>query len=73
MESDPNHPRGVVDTEFIILELEDALASMIFRWDSCLNDYRKEASAEDCQTQIKGLALEGIRYLQQFVGGETLK
>ena len=73
MESDPNHPRGVVDTEFIILELENALGSMVFRWDSCLNDYRKEASAEDCQTQIKGLALEGIRYLQQFVGGETLK
>ena len=73
MESDPNHPRGVVDTEFIILELEDALASMMFRWDTCLSDYKKEASAEDCQAQIKGLALEGIRYLQQFVGGETLK
>ncbi len=73
MECDPNHPRGVVDTEFIILELEDALGSMMFRWDTCLNDYKKESSAEDCRKQIKALALEGIRYLQQFVGGETLK
>lgn len=67
MESRPDGPQAVVDTEFIILELEDALASMMFRWDTCLSDYRKEASAEDCQTQIKGLALEGIQYLKQFV------
>lgn len=73
MESKPEDPRGVVDTEFIILELEDALGSMMFRWDTCLNDYKKESSAEDCRKQIKALALEGIRYLQQFTGGEKLK
>ena len=66
MASGNNHPRAVVDSEFIIYELEDSLKSMIFRWDTCLNDYRKEASAKDCQKRIKELALEGIRFFQQL-------
>ena len=69
MASDSDQPRAVVDTEFIILELEDALGSMIFRWNTCLSDYRKEASARDCRKKIKELVQEGIRYLQQFKGG----
>ena len=69
MASDSDQPRAVVDTEFIILELEDALGSMMFRWDTCLSDYRKEAAAKDCQKKIKELVLEGIRYLQQYKGG----
>ena len=69
MASDSGVPRAVVDTEFIILELEDALGSMMFRWDTCLSDYRKEAAAKDCQKKIKELVLEGIRYLQQYKGG----
>lgn len=68
MASDSDQPRAVVDTEFIILELEDALGSMMFRWDTCLSDYRKEAAAKDCQKKIKELVLEGIRYLQQYKG-----
>ena len=71
MASDSDQPRAVVDTEFIILELEDALGSMMFRWDTCLSDYRKEASAKDCQKKIKELVLEGIRYLQQYKGRST--
>ena len=58
-----------VDTEFIILELENALESMVFRWETCIRDYRKEAMAKDCQKKIKGLVQEGIRYLQQYRGG----
>ena len=69
MASDSDQPRAVVDTEFIILELEDALGSMMFRWNTCLSDYRKEASARDCRKKIKELVQEGIRYLQQFKGG----
>ncbi len=71
MASDSGHPRAVVDTEFIIYELEDALGSMIFRWDTCLSDYKKEASAKDCQKKIKELVQEGIRYLQQYKGRST--
>ncbi len=69
MASDSNQPKAKVDTEFIILELEDALGSMMFRWDTCLRDYNKEASARDCQKKIKALVQEGIQYLQQFKGG----
>ena len=68
MASDSEQPRAVVDTEFIILELEDALGSMIFRWDTCLSDYKKEASAKDCQKKIRELVQEGIQYLQQYKG-----
>ena len=71
MASDSGVPRAVVDTEFIILELEDALGSMMFRWDTCLSDYRKEAAAKDCQKKIKELVQEGIRYLQQYKGRST--
>ena len=58
-----------IDTEFIILELENALESMVFRWETCIRDYRKEAMAKDCQKKIKSLVQEGIRYLQQYKGG----
>ena len=71
MASDSGHPRAAVDTEFIIYELEDALGSMIFRWETCLSDYKKEASAKDCQKKIKQLVQEGIRYLQQYKGRST--
>lgn len=71
MASNSGQPRAVVDTEFIILELEDALGSMIFRWDTCLSDYKKEASAKDCQKRIRELVQEGIQYLQQYKGRST--
>ena len=58
-----------IDTEFIILELENALESMVFRWETCIRDYRTVAMAKDCQKKIKGLVQEGIRYLQQYKGG----
>jgi len=69
MESTPERPAANVDTEFIILELGNALESMMYRWETCITDYRKEAMAKDCQKKIKELVLEGIRYLQQYKGG----
>ena len=69
MDSTPDRGSANVDTEFIILELENALSSMMFRWETCISDYRKEAMAKDCQKKIKELVLEGIRYLQQYKGG----
>ena len=32
LDSESDHPRGEVDTAFIVCELKDALQSMIFRW-----------------------------------------
>ena len=69
MESTPDWKGGGIDTEFIILELENALESMVYRWETCIRDYRKEAMAKDCQKKIKELVQKGIRYLQQYRGG----
>lgn len=69
MDSSSARSGSGVDTEFIILELGNALESMMFRWETCISDYRKEAMAKDCQKKIKELVLEGIRYLQQYKGG----
>lgn len=69
MDSSSERSGSGIDTEFIILELGNALESMMFRWETCISDYRKEAMAKDCQKKIKELVLEGIRYLQQYKGG----
>jgi len=69
MDSSTAREGSGIDTEFIILELENALESMVFRWETCIRDYRKEAMAKDCQKKIKGLVQEGIRYLQKYKGG----
>lgn len=58
-----------IDTEFIILELDDALDSMMFRWDTCLGDYKKQAAAKDCRRQMQELAEKGITYLSQYIEG----
>ena len=62
-----------IDTEFIILELEDALGSMMFRWDTCLGDYKKQAAAKDCRRQMQELAEKGIAYLSQYIEGRERK
>ena len=66
LDSESNHPRGEVDTAFIVCELKDALQSMIFRWKTCLDDYSRQASAEECQTEISALAEKGIQFLQKY-------
>lgn len=58
-----------INTEFIILELDDALDSMMFRWDTCLGDYKKQAAAKDCRRQMQELAEKGIAYLSQYIEG----
>lgn len=66
LDSESDHPRGEVDTVFIVCELKDALQSMIFRWKTCLDDYSRQASAEECQTEISALAEKGIQFLQKY-------
>ncbi len=68
MESGPNRSAANVDTEFIILELDDALNSMMHRWDTLIRDYRKEAMARDCLEKIKKLAMDGIKYFKKYTG-----
>ena len=55
---------GEIDADDICAELEDALDTMIFRWDTCLENYREYRSA--CRDGIKSLTEKGIRYLQKM-------
>ena len=55
---------GEIDADDICAELEDALDTMIFRWDTCLENNREQRSA--CRDGIKSLAEKGIQYLQKM-------
>ena len=55
---------GEIDADDICAELEDALDTMIFRWDTCLGNYREHRSA--CRDGIKSLTEKGIHYLQKM-------
>lgn len=52
MDSSTERSGAGVDTEFIILELGDALESMMFRWETCISDYRKEAMKQNQVTKM---------------------
>ena len=54
---------GEIDADDICAELEDALDTMIFRWDTCLENYREHRSA--CRDGIQQLTEKGIHYLQK--------
>ena len=55
---------GEIEADDICAELEDALDTMIFRWDTCLENYREYRSA--CQDGIQQLTEKGIHYLQKM-------
>ncbi len=44
--------------------LKDALDTMIFRWDTCLENNREQRSA--CRGGIRSLTEKGIQYLQKM-------
>ena len=55
---------GEIDTDDICAELEDALDTMIFRWDTCLENNKELRSA--CRDGIRSLTEKGIQYLQKM-------
>ena len=55
---------GETDADDICYELEDALDTMIFRWDICLENNREQRSA--CRDGIRSLTEKGIQYLQKM-------
>ena len=55
---------GEIDTDDICAELEDALDTMIFRWDTCLENNKELRSA--CRDGIRSLTEKGIHYLQKM-------
>ena len=55
---------GEIEADDICAELEDALDTMIFRWDTCLENNREQRSA--CRDGIRSLTEKGIQYLQKM-------
>ena len=55
---------GEIEADDVCAELEDALDTMIFRWDTCLENYREHRSA--CRDGIQQLTEKGIHYLQKM-------
>ena len=55
---------GEIEADDICAELEDALDTMIFRWDTCLENYREHRSA--CRDGIQQLTEKGIHSLQKM-------
>ena len=55
---------GEIDADDICAELEDALDTMIFRWDTCLENNREQRSV--CRDGIRSLTEKGIQYLQKM-------
>jgi len=69
MASSPDRPSCEMSAEFIIEELDDALESMIYRWDFCLRENSKEAADKDCCRRIQELVEKGKAYLKLYRGG----
>ena len=55
---------GEIDADDICAELEDALDTMIFRWDTCLENNKEQRSA--CRAGIRSLTDKGIQYLKEM-------
>ena len=55
---------GKIDADDICAELEDALDTMIFRWDTCLENNKEQRSA--CRDSIRSLTDKGIQYLKEM-------
>ena len=55
---------GEIDADDICYELEDALDTMIFRWDTCLENNKELRSA--CRDGIRSLTDKGIQYLKEM-------
>ena len=70
MESTPDRPRYEMPAEFIIEELDDALDTMIYRWDFCLRENSREATDKECCRQIQDLVKKGIAYFKLYRGGK---
>ena len=53
----------------MIYEMNDALESMIFRWNFCRSNYTAFFEMEECRMEIKKLIRSGFEFLKQYEGG----
>ena len=60
---------GAGNLDSTLFEMQEALDSMIFRWDFCKAQHPEFFSLADCQNAVRELIEHGINYLSQFKGG----
>lgn len=53
----------------MVYEMNDALESMIFRWNFCRSNYTAFFEMEECLSEIKKLIRSGYEFLTQYEGG----
>lgn len=63
--------RGNGNPDTMIYEMNDALESMMFRWDFCQTNYAAFFELEKCRTEIKKLIRTGYEFFTQYEGGLT--
>ena len=63
-------PRGKATQEDMLYELDDALHSLIFRWNICLAANSNYIADTECYAQIQQRVQTGLDYLNQIKNGE---
>ena len=63
-------PRGKATQEDMLYELDDALHSLIFRWNICLAANSDYVADQECYAQIQQRVQTGLNYLNQIKNGE---
>ena len=63
-------PRGKATQDDMLYELDDALHSLIFRWNICLAANSEYLADADCYAQIQQRVQTGLNYLNQIKNGE---
>lgn len=53
----------------MIYEMNDALESMIFRWNFCQTNYASFFEMEECRSEIRKLIRNGYEFFNQYEGG----
>ena len=66
-------PRGKATQEDMLYELDDALNSLIFRWNICLAANSDYVADQECYAQIQQRVQTGLNYLNQIKNGELPK
>ena len=62
-------PRSNGKPDTMLYEMNDALESMIFRWNFCRSNYAAFFEIEECREEIKKLIRSGCEFLKQYEGG----
>ncbi len=57
---------GITTEDDVVLDMQDAVDTLIFRWNKCLELNPEIAKAATFCSRIKQIAKEGIHYLQKF-------